>query len=135
MEFTLNTIHFSRDIGEEKEGQEQCKDSDYFWSKNQEPRKIQKVIHEDFNITKSKSDFRMICTKSNKIWKSQEDIQILENSFKIDPTWSRETVKSLKTRLPLLSVKQIHKWGYDRKLLIKRMTVRDKANQSSKNYR
>ena len=44
----------------------------------------------------------------------------LEKHFEEDPEWNRKTVKILRDLLPRLTVDQIYKWGYDRKLLLEK---------------
>ena len=52
--------------------------------------------------------------------KTNEEVSVLEGHFTKDPAWSRKTVKALKGILTNLSVDQIYKWGYDKKLLEKK---------------
>jgi len=59
--------------------------------------------------------------------KTQEEVSVLEAYFKVDPTWGRRTVKELKYQLPALTVDQIYKWGYDRKVQAKHKTAKKKA--------
>lgn len=48
--------------------------------------------------------------------KTYDQMVVLNELYKKDPTWSRETVQHLKKRLGLKTA-QIYKWGYDRKKL------------------
>ena len=65
--------------------------------------------------------------QKDKRLKTNEEIAILEAYFKLDPAWGRRTVKELKTQLPTLTVDQIYKWGYDRKLLLKKQIAKQRA--------
>lgn len=65
--------------------------------------------------------------KKNK--KTKEEVSILETYFKSDPEWTRKTVKVLKGMLTRLTVDQIYKWGYDRKLLIEKNDERKRAKK------
>ena len=69
--------------------------------------------------------------RAKKRKKTQEEINILEAYFTQDPAWTRKTVKSLKGELPNLSVDQIYKWGYDKKLLQKKYRAQEKAKKST----
>mmetsp|Transcript_38511 Transcript_38511/g.44141 ORF Transcript_38511/g.44141 Transcript_38511/m.44141 type:complete len:96 (+) Transcript_38511:355-642(+) len=62
--------------------------------------------------------------------KTKEEIAILEAHFVQDPEWTRRTVKALKPLLNL-TVDQIYKWGYDRKLLVEKR----KSNAQQKRVR
>ena len=69
-------------------------------------------------------------SKSFKKLKSKDEVQLLEAYFRMDPLWGRQTVKELKYQLTSLTVDQIYKWGYDRKLLIKKNIAKNKAKQN-----
>ncbi|CAI2374553.1 unnamed protein product [Moneuplotes crassus] len=51
--------------------------------------------------------------------KTASEIQFLEEMFKKDPKWGRKTVQICKKALDL-NTDQIYKWGYDRKLLLRK---------------
>lgn len=59
--------------------------------------------------------------------KTKEENDTLEAYFQEDPSWGRKTVKMIKNLLNNLSVDQIYKWGYDRKLLLKKRQAQHKA--------
>ncbi|CAI2373626.1 unnamed protein product [Moneuplotes crassus] len=69
--------------------------------------------------------------RAKKRKKTQEEINLLEAYFAKDPSWGRKTVKALKAEVPNLSVNQIYKWGYDKKLLMKKHKAQEKAKKSS----
>ena len=90
---------------------------------------------EDGKESKSKDGYkkkwsRDKSSKSFKKLKSKDEVQLLEAYFRMDPLWGRQTVKELKYQLTSLTVDQIYKWGYDRKLLIKKNIAKDKAKQN-----
>ena len=80
----------------------------------------------ELNQTKAKRGRKRNCQQKDKRLKTNEEIAILEAYFKNDPAWGRRTVKELKTQLPTLTVDQIYKWGYDRKLLLKKQIAKQK---------
>ena len=63
--------------------------------------------------------------------KTQEEVRILEAHFNEDPSWGRKTVKALKSLLPNLTVDQIYKWGYDKKLLEKKRQAQETAKNQT----
>lgn len=71
--------------------------------------------------------------------KTSEEIQFLEEMFQKDPKWGRKTVQICKKTLNL-NTDQVYKWGYDKKLLLKKkrqgqsdpLWNRDIANQIKK---
>jgi hypothetical protein len=52
--------------------------------------------------------------------KTPKEVAFLEAQFAKDPTWSRRTVQVCKRELKNLRTDQIYKWGYDKKLLLKK---------------
>ena len=65
--------------------------------------------------------------------KTKREIQILEDHYKKDPSWGRKTVQELKPQLKHLTVDQIYKWGYDRKLRARK--EERKAKQAKKPHK
>lgn len=70
--------------------------------------------------------------KKRKISKVEKSI--LEDYFKKDPNWSRETVKVLKS-LVNLPIDKIYKWGYDKKKLITKRSNPNFVDRRSKEFR
>jgi hypothetical protein len=85
---------------------------------NQIERKIIKEVKNRKNLT------------SKKRKKTTEETDTLEAYYKEDPSWTRNTVKNLKIILTNLTVDQIYKWGYDRKLLLKKHRAQKKAHDA-----
>ena len=52
--------------------------------------------------------------------KTPQEVAFLEAQFTKDPTWNRRTVQVCKRELKNLRTDQIYKWGYDKKLLLKK---------------
>lgn len=90
-----------------------------------------KISHESLksSIKSTKKARKNLRAKKRK--KTQEEVNILEAYFTKDPSWSRKTVKELKGELPCLTVDQIYKWGYDKKLLLKKYKAQEKAKKST----
>lgn len=61
--------------------------------------------------------------------KSLNEIKFLEEMFLRDPNWGRDTVQICKKMLDL-STDQIYKWGYDKKLQLKKKS-KESTNQST----
>ena len=83
------------------------------------------------NPKKSNKRKRNVGKGQKKNKKTPEEISILEKYFETDPSWGRKTVKILKTTLTRLSVDQIYKWGYDRKLLIKKNSEKKRMQKDA----
>lgn len=89
------------------------------------------IPHEDeidWDNAQSRKTRKNLNAKKRK--KSKEEVAILEAHFVQDPEWTRKTVKALKPLLNL-TVDQIYKWGYDRKLLVEKR----KSNAQQKRVR
>ena len=77
-------------------------------------------LSDSVSISKSKVNKKTLDVKSKracKRYRSRKDYDqmvLLNQMFKNDPTWSRATVQYLKGKLGL-KTSQIYKWGYDRK--------------------
>ena len=72
--------------------------------------------------------------KLKKFKKSKEEKEILESYFLKDPSWSRKTVRRLK-KLLSLPVDKIYKWGYDKKLVIKKRSNPNFIDKRRKEYK
>jgi DNA mismatch repair ATPase MutS len=62
--------------------------------------------------------------------KTKEEINFLEIMFEKDPTWNRKTVQLCKKHLKL-ETHQIYKWGYDKKIQLKKNQGKLKKSQRS----
>lgn len=89
-------------------------------------------ISKALNSRKEKKD--KVESKNQKMKKSKEEKEILKAFFLKDPSWSRKTVKTLKSMLSL-PIDKIYKWGYDKKLILKKRSDPDFVDKRSKKYK
>ncbi|CAI2371711.1 unnamed protein product [Moneuplotes crassus] len=74
------------------------------------------------NFTLNLSEFYVIKKTRLIRVKTPEEVAFLEAQFEKDPKWSRKTVQYCKANLNLETA-QIYKWGFDKKMILKKNTM------------
>lgn len=92
---------------------------------------VESANRESTTLSKPKAINTQKTNSGRKRRKTPEEIAVLEAHFAKDPKWGRKTVQILKRTLNL-TVDQIYKWGYDKKLQLAKKEVAKKKGAKSR---